>query len=400
MKKLKIKVFYIMFSMLSIFVLTLLIIYNVTLYLNELTRLKDNVETIKDITSKPFYQTDWYDRNLLFMDLDVYVIKFDNNMNIISIYNYTDRDVTNEEILNITSRYNNYSRLEDINLFLAEYVILLNTQNELIVINVEDINARLLFSLKFSILIFVLSELLIVYIVKMLTNWLIKPVEKSFLKQKQFIIDASHELKTPLSVIMTSAECLSSNPKETKWLDNIKSETERMNKLVLDLLNLAKYENLHESRILSIVDLSKLIEKSVLTFESLVYDKGLKLKYNIEPNIKLKCVGNEIKQLLEILLDNAIKHAYDKTVITVNLNKSKDEIKLIVKNKGDKIPKEDQAKIFERFYRLDNSRNRNENRYGLGLAIAKNIVLNNNGKIHVECKSGFTSFIVTFKVKN
>ena len=400
MKKLKIKVFYIMFSMLSIFVLTLLIIYNVTLYLNELTRLKDNVETIKDITSKPFYQTDWYDRNLLFMDLDVYVIKFDNNMNIISIYNYTDRDVTNEEILNITSRYNNYSRLEDINLFLAEYVILLNTQNELIIINVEDINARLLFSLKFSILIFVLSELLIVYIVKMLTNWLIKPVEKSFLKQKQFIIDASHELKTPLSVIMTSAECLSSNPKETKWLDNIKSETERMNKLVLDLLYLAKYENLRESRILSIVDLSKLIEKSVLTFESLVYDKGLKLKYNIEPNIKLKCVGNEIKQLLEILLDNAIKHAYDKTVITVNLNKSKDEIKLIVKNKGDKIPKEDQAKIFERFYRLDNSRNRNENRYGLGLAIAKNIVLNNNGKIHVECKSGFTSFIVTFKVKN
>ncbi len=401
MKKLKNKIFLVLFSMLTIFVLMILIIYNVILYINEFNGLKESVDTIESITSRPFYQTDFYDKELMFMDLDVYVIRFDSDMNITSVYNYSDDDLTSEDIVNITKQYNkSYSRLEQINLFSAKYVLLMNPRNELIIINIEDINAKLVLSAQVSILIFVLIELLTVYIVKMLTNWLIRPVEEAFLKQKQFIFDASHELKTPLSVIMTSAECLSKNPKETKWLDNIQSETERMNKLVLDLLNLAKYDNSYENRVLSVIDLSKLVEKSVLTFESLIYDKGLNLKYHIDQDVNFKCVDSEMKQLVEILVDNAIKHAYDKSTITVDLIKKKDEISLVVKNRGDKIPKEEQSKIFERFYRSDNSRNRNENRFGLGLAIAKNIVLSHNGKIYVECKNGYTSFISTFKVKN
>lgn len=401
MKKLKNKIFLVLFSMLTIFVLMILIIYNVILYINEFNGLKESVDTIESITSRPFYQTDFYDKELMFMDLDVYVIRFDRDMNITSVYNYSDDDLTSEDIANITKQYNkSYSRLEQINLFSAKYVLLMNPRNELIIINIEDINAKLILSAQVSILIFVLIELLTVYIVKMLTNWLIRPVEEAFLKQKQFIFDASHELKTPLSVIMTSAECLSKNPKETKWLDNIQSETERMNKLVLDLLNLAKYDNSYENRVLSVIDLSKLVEKSVLTFESLIYDKGLNLKYHIDQDVNFKCVDSEMKQLVEILVDNAIKHAYDKSTITVDLIKKKDEISLVVKNRGDKIPKEEQSKIFERFYRSDNSRNRNENRFGLGLAIAKNIVLSHNGKIYVECKNGYTSFISTFKVKN
>lgn len=401
MKKLKNKIFLVLFSMLTIFVLMILIIYNVILYINEFNGLKESVDTIESITSRPFYQTDFYDKELMFMDLDVYVIRFDSDMNITSVYNYSDDDLTSEDIVNITKQYNkSYSRLEQINLFSAKYVLLMNPRNELIIINIEDINAKLVLSAQVSILIFVLIELLTVYIVKMLTNWLIRPVEEAFLKQKQFIFDASHELKTPLSVIITSSECLSKNPKETKWLDNIQSETERMNKLVLDLLNLAKYDNSYENRVLSVIDLSKLVEKSVLTFESLIYDKGLNLKYHIDQDVNFKCVDSEMKQLVEILVDNAIKHAYDKSTITVDLIKKKDEISLVVKNRGDKIPKEEQSKIFERFYRSDNSRNRNENRFGLGLAIAKNIVLSHNGKIYVECKNGYTSFISTFKVKN
>lgn len=401
MKKLKNKVFLVLFSMLSSFIFIILIIYNVTLYLNELNGLKENVDAIESVNSRPFYQTDFYDKDLMFMDLDVYVIRFDGDMNVISVYNYSDDDLTSDDIVNITKEYNkSYSRLEQINLFTAKYVLLMNSRNELIIINIENINSKLVFSLELSILIFILLELLTFYIVKLLTNWLIKPVEDAFEKQKQFIVDASHELKTPLSVIMTSAECLSKNPNEKKWLDNIQFETERMNKLVLDLLNLAKYDNSYDHRVLSVIDLSKLIEKSVLTFESLIYDKGLNLKYHIDQDVNFKCVNSEIKQLIEILVDNAIKHAYDKSTITINLVKKKDEISLVVKNRGDKIPKEEKTKIFERFYRSDNSRNRNENRFGLGLAIAKNIVLNHNGKIYVECKNGYTSFISTFKVKN
>lgn len=227
MKKLKNKVFLVLFSMLSSFIFIILIIYNVTLYLNELNGLKENVDAIESVNSRPFYQTDFYDKDLMFMDLDVYVIRFDGDMNVISVYNYSDDDLTSDDIVNITKEYNkSYSRLEQINLFTAKYVLLMNSRNELIIINIENINSKLVFSLELSILIFILLELLTFYIVKLLTNWLIKPVEDAFEKQKQFIVDASHELKTPLSVIMTSAECLSKNPNEKKWLDNIQFETE------------------------------------------------------------------------------------------------------------------------------------------------------------------------------
>lgn len=104
-----------------------------------------------------------------------------------------------------------------------------------------------------------------------------------------------------------------------------------------------------------------------------------------------------IKQLIEILLDNAIKHAEKGSIINVNLLEESNNITILVKNKGEEIPKGEEEKIFERFYRIDKSRNRNDNRYGLGLAIAKNIVTNHNGKISAFSKDGITTFKILFK---
>ena len=118
---------------------------------------------------------------------------------------------------------------------------------------------------------------------------------------------------------------------------------------------------------------------------------------NIEDNIMFNCNSDKIRELLGILLDNAIKHSLEESKITVNLYSEKNNIILEVKNRGESIPKEDQGKIFDRFYRVDESRNRNDNRYGLGLAIAKNIVTSHNGKISVNCKNGYTTFKVIFK---
>ena len=229
-----------------------------------------------------------------------------------------------------------------------------------------------------------------------LTKWIIKPVIESFNKQKQFIEDASHELKTPISVIIASAEALENEPEEKKWLDNIKSESERMSNLVSDLLDMAKSENGIKEQYTN-ENLSKLVERSVLTFESLIYEKDIKLDYNIEENINFTCNSNQIKQVIGILIDNAIKHSCLKGEIKINLKKEKGNIVLTVTNKGKEIPKEEQEKIFERFYRGDESRNRNENRYGLGLAIAKNIVTNHNGKIGVISENGYTTFKIIFK---
>ena len=134
-----------------------------------------------------------------------------------------------------------------------------------------------------------------------------------------------------------------------------------MNKLIANLLDLAKLEN-NSKKSFTEINLSKTIEKSVLTFESLSFEKNVLLDYDIEENITLSCDQDEIKQLVSILMDNAIKHSEKDSKIFVKLKKEKNSVLLEVKNKGDEIPKGEEEKIFERFYRVDKSRNRKEKR--------------------------------------
>ena len=172
-----------------------------------------------------------------------------------------------------------------------------------------------------------------------------------------------------------------------------------MNNLITDLLEMAESENgIKENYVLE--NLSKVIEISILTFEALIFEKQIKLQYDIQESISLKCNINQIKQLVSILIDNAVKHSDLNGEIIITLKKEKGNIILSVTNKGKEIPNMEREKIFERFYRLDESRNRNENRYGLGLAIAKNIVTNHNGTIQVNCENGYTTFKVIIKEQN
>lgn len=193
---------------------------------------------------------------------------------------------------------------------------------------------------------------------------------------------------------MANAEALENEPNERKWLNNIKNEAERMNELVTDLLDLARLENDVSKENFQVENLSKIVEKTILTFESIMYEKKIKLEYDIKENINIVCNNNQIKQLLVILIDNAIQHSKENGEIKVTLRSDKNDVALNVTNKGKEIPKDMYEKIFERFYRVDESRNRNTNRYGLGLAIAKNIVINHNGKINVQSENGHTTFIV------
>ena len=144
-------------------------------------------------------------------------------------------------------------------------------------------------------------------------------------------------------------------------------------------------------------NLSKIVEMSVLTFESLMYENKIELEYDIQKDINIKCNSSQIKELVATHIDNAIKHSETNGKISIALKKQKNDTVLTVSNRGKEIPKEIREKIFERFYRADESRNRDTNRYGLGLAIAKNIVENHNGKISVESEKGITTFKVVLK---
>ena len=278
------------------------------------------------------------------------------------------------------------------NLYTDKYAYAYTGNNALIIMDNTNINNYFLKQLITYIGILIICEIIIFLVTNILTKWITTPVKKAFLKQKVFIADASHELKTPLSVIMASTDAYF-NDKKDKWIYNIKNESERMIKLVTELLDLAKTEKEQDIEMTS-HNLSEIIESAVLTFESVFYEKKIKLKYKIENNINLICNEDLMMELMNILIDNAIKHSSVKGNIHINLYKTNKQIILEVINKGLPIQKEEEEKIFERFYKIDSSRNRNSNNYGLGFAIAKNIVTKHNGKISAHSTNGYTTFKV------
>jgi len=247
-----------------------------------------------------------------------------------------------------------------------------------------------------------ISMLIIIFIVnKLLANRYIAPVKEAFDKQKQFISDASHELKTPLSVIHTNTDVLLSNQEDVisnqlKWLHHIKTETERMKILTNDLLYLAEMDNKRSDLVFAPFDISKVVESVILTMEGVIYEKEVNLEYHIEPD--LTAFGNveQMKQLVMILLDNAIKYTNLQGLITVDLRKRHHEILLEITNTGEGITTEHLEKIFDRFYRNDPSRSRKNGGNGLGLAIAKSIVEKHKGKITVKSTPGAST---TFSVR-
>ena len=389
MKELNRKVFKTIFCILSLFIITGIVIYNVSSYKKEY---ENEPRGFNNFVPEP---RERYFDNMMIMDYEVYTIKLSNSKieKIISHSNDTsDFDIENvakiiigkNKGISIGNLYsNNYS---------YNY-----TDNTVIVINTNTINKKLMLVLIESIIALIGFEIIIYYISKMLTKRITKPANESFLKQKEFIADASHELKTPLAVIMASSDELKSDKKNAKYIDNIKYESERMNTLIKSLLDLSKLENGVSINSYKEENISKIIERVSLTFEGIAFEQDIKIKTNIEDDIIFKCSKEEIEKLISIILDNAIKHSYKKSSVIVNVNKDKNNINIEIINFGDPIKSGDEEKIFERFYRADKSRNRDANRYGLGLAIAKNIVINHNGTIRANSKDGKTRFIINFK---
>lgn len=273
-------------------------------------------------------------------------------------------------------------------------------KNTSIVLMIEDENtiSHIRTTTIFSGIILVIFLIVIYTIAKKLSKTIVKPVEETFEKQKQFISDASHELKTPLAVIEANADVLQDKLGENKWINYIQNEIESMNKLISELLLLAKIENIDNIKEYTSLNLSKIVEIMLSMFESVAYENEVIIESNIEENIIFNANKEDIEHLVSTLTDNAIKHTKPQNKVVVNLKKEKNEIIFEVKNMGEAIPEEEREKIFERFYRIDKSRNRKEKRYGLGLAIAKSIIEKYNGEIKVDYKNNFTIFKVIIPI--
>lgn len=236
-----------------------------------------------------------------------------------------------------------------------------------------------------------------------LARWAIHPVEQAWKQQKQFVADASHELKTPLAVIMTNAELLQ-NPQysqtETRQFSSgILSMSRQMRGLVEGLLELARADNETLSIQMEQLDLSAVAEACVLLFEPVYFENGLQLESDLEESCRIRGSESHIRQVLEILLDNGVKYASQGSCARLCLKKQGGRCLLSMATAGDPISPEDLKKIFDRFYRIDKARAMNQS-YGLGLSIAQSIVRSHGGKIWAESEQGINTFYILLDLMN
>lgn len=225
-----------------------------------------------------------------------------------------------------------------------------------------------------------------------LAGVVIRPVEKAWDTQQQFLHDASHELKTPLAVIATNLEAVRSSPDETvasqdKWLGYATDEVEEMRRLVNDMFALAINERPDaEQRSKAFVpfSLSETVTEAGLIIEANALEAGIELELNVEEDLWVLGHRDGIKRVVMILLDNALKNTFAGGKITLELHRSRNDLLVSCTNTGHGIPKEELQNIFKRFYRLDSSRARQSGGTGLGLAIAEGAIQKHGGKIWAE----------------
>ena len=245
------------------------------------------------------------------------------------------------------------------------------------------------------------SLLLLLGVSILLSRWATRPVEKAWTQQRQFLSDASHELKTPLTVILSNAELLEQaqlSDKPARWTDNILSEAGRMRSLVEEMLTLARADNMVRTAVLTEVSLSDIAADCALAFEPVAFEAGKSLDYTLAENITVLGDGEKLRQLISVLLDNAIKYGADGGTITLALERTDRQAKLTVSNPGDPIPPEQLGHLFERFYRADDSRGEKSG-FGLGLSIAQTIAAEHKGTLKAESDDISTRFLYTMPLK-
>lgn len=324
-------------------------------------------------------------------------IIYDAENNIREIFYNENSDMTEETILEIASKVIDNPHERGVS---SKYLYIMKETDDGRQFYFLDYSLEKNLSLRLfwtCLYIGLIGIIFIFILVIFLSRWIVKPVQTTFDKQKQFIADASHELKTPLTIITTNAEVLAGRIGSDKWLNHILAQTSRMNTLIKNLLELAKLDSYNVSLEFADFDMGKAVKNVALSFESMAYEYGKNYEMDISEGILFHGNENSIRQLTTILLDNAFKYSDEKGKISIQLKLHGDKKILSIENTGKGIPKEDQPRIFERFYRSDASRSRESGGYGLGLSIAASIAEAHKGHIAVksdECT--YTKLIVTF----
>lgn len=259
---------------------------------------------------------------------------------------------------------------------------------------INDVNQTRLFR---QMLIIGSAATLLLFVISIfIARRIVRPLEENDKRQKRFVSDAGHELKTPIAVISANSELLKREIGQSEWLDNIDYENGRMSDLVKQLLALSKAENGEMPK--ETLDFSKLVDGETLPFETLAFEKGKQIESETDPGIIVEGNPNQLRQLVSVLLDNALSHGTTDT-IGLTLHREKHHAVLTVSNGASGLSAEQLSRLFERFYRTDEVRNEADGHYGLGLSIAKAVCEAHGGQIRAEYSNGKAVFTVTLPVK-
>ena len=233
------------------------------------------------------------------------------------------------------------------------------------------------------------------------SRWVTRPVERAWRQQRQFLSDASHELKTPLTVILSNAELLEGAAlpeKPARWSGNIRCEAEQMRTLVEQMLTLARADNGVRPAAMEPVNFSDVATECVLSFEPVAFEAGKPLEDHVAEDVTVTGDRDRLRHLISILLDNAVKYGAPGGTITLTLERTERQARLTVANPGDPIPPEHLPHLFERFYRADSSRGE-QSGFGLGLSIADTIAREHKGSLRAESDGVSTRFIFTLPLR-
>lgn len=393
-KKLQIKFVVIIMSIMTAVLLAVFGAINYTMYKSttqqsqfEMQKLANNDGIMKN-GLRPNFKDDNIAEQLILsrpaMPQVNFSVKLDDNSTITDIISDRYHNYTEEEI----SEYLTYAlESEDTSGSAGsfKYLIVSKPYGQIVVFldnSMQENSAARLFWI--TVFVGLASWIVIFLIAILLSKWAIKPVKKAYEAQKRFVADASHELKTPLTVISANVDVLQADFEGNKWLQFIKAETLRMSELVNNLLYLAKSDASEHTYTMLEFNLSEAVTNAVLPFESSCYEANKHLSLNVKDDIMYKGDEHRIMQVVIILMDNAIKNSSENGDISVSLTTANGKRCISVYNTGTPLADDVKAKLFDRFYRGDSSRDRNNGGYGLGLSIAKTIVDAHKGKIIVE----------------
>lgn len=311
-------------------------------------------------------------------------------------YDLSDQAFLGELVGRVMQSKGNIGTLEDLNLRYfrsdlpaKQWIVFTDMSNEQVTLENLTQTCVVVGILSFGVF-FVLSLFL--------SSWAVNPVEKAWNQQRQFVADASHELKTPLTILNTNAQLLQEdgwdNAHRKQFTQHIQEMAQHMNRLVEQMLELSRGDLVQDTGSFEQVGFSKLVSDGVLPHEGVLFEHGLTLDCSIAPSVHISGDAGALKQVLDILLDNAGKYAQTPGEVTVCLTRDmRQGCLLSVSNPGVPIPPEQLHLIFQRFYRADPAHSR-DGSFGLGLAIAQNIVTRHRGKIWAESQQGINTFFV------